>query len=467
MKTQTAKRMDRFKTLMVAVTVCLAVSGCDRRRDQPVSSPQSTASGSVPEPLAWLLAPHDGASRLDEKIRQCQAQLRDGRNQEVVLERLGWLFVAKARGSFDAGFYKLAEQCALALESRKPGSHEAMLLRGHALQNQHRFREAEPLARELVASRGLPFDYGLLGDVLMEQGQLTEAAEACQKMLDLRPDLHSYARGAHIRWLKGDLDGAMEMMQAAVEASSPHDPEASAWTRTRLAALHFQAGATADAERACAEAVALRPDYPPALLMRGRVLLASDDRAAAIDVLERAARANPLPEYQWAFAEALRAAGREQEAAGVETRLRNNGAAADPRTLSLYLATRGEDPQLAVRLAEEEFQQRQDIFTHDALAWALAAAGRLDEALPHMSRALAEGTDDARLWLHATVIAAKAGQHEEAAQWLEKAGALSPLLLPSEIQQLETAAELIEIPGLARRPESFPATDAESPAAEN
>jgi tetratricopeptide (TPR) repeat protein len=469
MKTQTSNNTDRFKTFLVAMAVCLAVSGCERRREQPASSSssQNAESASVPDPLAWLLAPHDGASRLDEKIRKCQEQLREGKNQEVVLERLGWLFVAKARESFDAGFYKLAEQCALALELRQPGSHEAMLLRGHALQNQHRFREAEPLARELVASRGLPFDYGLLGDVLMEQGQLAEAAEACQKMIDLRPDLHSYARGAHLRWLKGDLIGAMEMMQAAVDASSPHDPDAAAWTRTRLAALHFQAGATADAERTCDEAVALRPDYPPALLMRGRMLLAGDDRSAAVDVLERAVRANPLPEYQWTFAEALRAAGREQEAAGVEARLRSNGAAGDPRTLSLYLATRGEEPQLAVRLSEEEFQQRQDVFTRDALAWALAAAGRLDEARTHMSRALAEGTDDARLWLHATVIAARAGQHEEAAQWLEKAGALAPLLLPSEVEQLETAAELIANPELARLPESFPATDAESPAAEN
>ena len=280
-------------------------------------------------------------------------------------------------------------------------------------------------------------------------------------------DAQSYARGAHIRWLKGDLTGAVEMMQAATDASSPHDPEASAWTRTRLAALHFQAGATADAESACAEAMALRPDYPPALLMRGRMLLASDDRDAAIDVLERAVRANPLPEYEWTFAEALRADGREQEAAAVEARLRSRGAAADPRTLSLYLATRGEQPQLAVRLAEEEFQQRQDVFTCDALAWALAAAGRLDEARTHMSRALAEGTDDARLWLHATVIAARTGQHEEAAQWLEKAGTLVTLLLPSEVEQLQSAAELLANPELAGAPESFPATDTQFPAVEN
>jgi hypothetical protein len=53
----------------------------------------------------------------------------------------------------------------LELESRQSGSPEAMLLRGHALHSQHRFHEAEALAQQLVAKRGLGFDYGLLGDI--------------------------------------------------------------------------------------------------------------------------------------------------------------------------------------------------------------------------------------------------------------------------------------------------------------
>ena len=51
--------------------------------------------------------------------------------------------------------------------------------------------------------------------------RLAEATDAYQRMIDLRPDLHSYARGAHIRWLKGDLTGAVELMELAVSASSP------------------------------------------------------------------------------------------------------------------------------------------------------------------------------------------------------------------------------------------------------
>ena len=67
----------------------------------------------------------------------------------------------------------------------------------------------------------LPFDYGLLGDALMEQGRLAEAVAAYQRMVDLRPDLQSYSRVAHIRWLKGDLDGAIEVARLAARCREP------------------------------------------------------------------------------------------------------------------------------------------------------------------------------------------------------------------------------------------------------
>jgi tetratricopeptide (TPR) repeat protein len=397
------------------------------------------------DPLAWLLVTHEGKGRLDEDIRKCQAQLRGsvGAQRKLVLERLGWLFIAKAQESFDPGYYGFAEKCAVCLAEQEPGSPDAILLLCHALQNQHRFKEAEALARELAAKRGLPVDYGLLGDALMEQGQLGEATEAYQTMIDLRPGPHSYARGAHIRWLKGDLAGATELMRAAAEASSPQDANTAAWTYNRLAMFHFQAGAMAEAEDACDAVLAVRSEYPPTLLLRGRMLLAQHDADAAIDWLERAVRLNPLPEYQWALADALRASDRESEATRMEATLRRTGIANDPRTLSLYLVTRGEEAELALRLAEKEFHERQDVFAYDALAWALAAAGRLDEAQTHMTQAMAEGTQDARLLLHAAVIAARSGQLEHATEWLAKGGALMRLLLPSEINQFEAAAALI------------------------
>jgi tetratricopeptide (TPR) repeat protein len=152
--------------------------------------------------------------------------------------------------------------------------------------------------------------------------------------------------------------------------------------------------------------------------------------------LRRAARNNPLPEYQWALAEALRDAGRADEARTVEAQLAQQGGATDPRTFALYLTSRGQQIETAIRLAEKELTVRSDVFTLDTLAWSLAAAGKIEEARSAMERALAEGTKDARLFYHAGVIAAAAGEKQKAREWLGKASEIRQMLLPSERQKL-------------------------------
>src|SRR5205823_6577927 len=109
-------------------------------------------------------------------------------------------------------------------------------------------------------------------------------------------------------------------------------------------------------------------------------------------------------------------------------------------TLALYLATRHESPETALRLARGELDSRSDVFTHDALAWSLAAAGKVTEAWSEMRRALAEGTQDGRLFFHTGIIASQAGQSADAEGWLGKASELFHLLLPSERKELQNAA---------------------------
>jgi tetratricopeptide (TPR) repeat protein len=273
--------------------------------------------------------------------------------------------------------------------------------------------------------------------VFMEQGRLKEAAKAYQTMLDLKPSLHSYARAAHLRWLKGDLTGAIEAMQLAVAASSPQDAESAAWVNTRLASYQFQAGDNNEARRTADIALTYQHDYAPALLLRGRMKLSEEKSDDATAQIQTATQLNPLPEYRWALADALREAGRESDALNIEQLLTQTGAADDPRTYALYLATRCQLPETAVRLTESELKERADIFTHDAAAWSLARAGRIDDALTHLGQALAEGTKDARLFFHAAVIHSKAGHKEEASRFFEQATRLTHLLLPSERQQLQ------------------------------
>src|SRR5688500_5397633 len=240
--------MARYVTVSLGVLLTLGfLAGCGRedrstaRTPPPVKTPGAPPD-STTDPCAIALAPHVGTDHLDQRIIHFQHEARRAPEPVVYLERLGWTFVAKARVSFDPGFYKLAEQAALCIASKAPSSPEALLLRGHVLHHLHRFRDAEGLARQLVAQRGLSYDYGLLGDALMEQGKLTQAIEAYQKMMDQKPSPQAYSRAAHVRWLTGDLLGAIEMMQMATGAGGSRNAEAAAWAHVRLALYELQAG---------------------------------------------------------------------------------------------------------------------------------------------------------------------------------------------------------------------------------
>jgi tetratricopeptide (TPR) repeat protein len=413
----------------VALIVAALIASVD---SSSVAENEASVSAMAKDPCALALVPHEGNDKQDLEIIRLQTKVRSASDPTAWLEQLGWAFVAKARVSFDPGFYKLAEQCALCLENKKPGCTEALLLRAHVLHSLHKFKEAEAVAQELVRKRGLNFDYGVLGDALMEQGKLEEAVSAYQAMMDQKPGPQAYSRAAYIRWLKGDLPGAIELMSWAAGASSPRDPESGAWARVRLARYEWQARDTKKALELIDESLEWQPDYAPALLERGRVLLGFGKIPEAIEALKRAAVLNPLPEYQWTLSEALRAADRVEEAQPVEAELKRQGAANDPRTLSLYLATRGEDVPSALRLAKTELETRADVFTLDALAWAWMASADTEQAWGFAQRAVAEGTQDGRLFLHAGVIASAAGQSEKAATYLAKATAMQVMLLPSE-----------------------------------
>jgi Flp pilus assembly protein TadD len=441
----------RLILIIFLIASLIASSACHRASG---GAPVTTTSCDL------ALAAHSGDAKIDRDIANLQQEIRSNAKPfqtNAMIEKLGWNFVEKARESFDPGFYKLAEQCALCLESKQNAAQSegqsavqsanralstpqeihasALLLRGHALENMHRFSEAEKIARELVDTRGLAYDFGLLGDALIEQGKASEAALAYQKMMDMRPGPQAYGRAAHLRWLKGDTQGARALMFMSAQASGV--TESAAWAWSKLAIYELQAGQIKRAHDICDATLRTRPDYAPALLALGRVLLAENKIGDAVVSLERAAQLNPLPEYQWALADALSAANRDGDAANVEQRLASTGQANDPRTYSLFLATRGREPEVALRLAEEELKVRRDIYTLDALAWAQSAKGDAAEAWKTMRSALELETSDARLYMHAAVISAQAGETARAKMYAGKAAKFAFSLLPSERVRLK------------------------------
>jgi len=425
-----ARQQSLGKRMAIVMVLLLATAafGCKATATKKVS----------PAACDLALAPHSGNNSIDLEIIRLQESARHSADPSPPFEQLGWAYVQKARASFDQGFYKLAEQCAECIASQRPDSPEALLLKGYVLCNLHCFKEAEAIARPLCEARSAPFDYGLLGDALMEQGRLNEAIDAYQQMVDLKPGPQAYTRIAHVRWLKGDLEGAIEMMRKAAGAMGTRDAESAAWAYSRLALYELQAGSMQIADRACEAALNLQRDYAPALMVRARISLAQNRNEQAAQLMQRAATINPLPEYKWMLAESLKAAGHSREAQDVDQEIMDRGLGDDPRTAALFLTTRGVRLADALSLAVKETGVRGDVFTLDALAWALAATGKAAEARDQINRALAEGTQDARLFYHAGTILARAGQKQQARLMLLKAAAIKQMLLPTEKEGLSS-----------------------------
>lgn len=395
------------------------------------SEPQSAN-----EDLRIILAGHGGESATDQRVAKAQAEIRAGRAVVTNLEKLGRLWIGKARTEHDPGFYKLAEQCALAIEVRHPGDHGARLLRGHVLQSLHRFAEAETIARRLVADRGEFADHGLLGDVLYDRGDVRSALTHYQRMLDLKPCLQSYVRAAQVRWIRGDHNNAKNLLRLAITAGSQRDPEALTWAYARLALVELQSGAPAAADEACARGLQIDPQSANLLLVDARLRAARGDHRGALASAQRAAQSCPLPEHRWLVADLARELGEGSVHDATDAELRRTGAIDDPRHYALYLMSRNRELPLALDLAERELQARQDVFTHDLHAWALFLCGRLDQAHAAITAAQSLETDDARLHYHAGAIAAARGDRATAQARFAAAERQSAFLWPSERRDL-------------------------------
>ena len=64
-------------------------------------------------------------------------------------------------------------------------------------------------------------------------------------------------------------------------------------------------------------------------------------------------------------------------------------------------------PAEALKIAQQEFAIRHDVFTLDAYAWSLHASGEYAEADRQIQRALSIGTKDPQILEHAEAIRAK------------------------------------------------------------
>ncbi len=441
---RTARVVARCVAVALPLIVLLPLTDLSCRRDtapsnaeDPHTDPASDRRSARDARRNRILAAVPGADELARRIADCQRRIAADEHPIAELERLGQLFVVHARRAHDETYYAMARACADWLGELQPGHPGALLLRGHALHSMHAFREAEAVARELVAARGNGTDHGLLGDVLLDLGRPEEAEPHYRAMLAERPGLESYARAARLRWLGGDLEGATLLMERAVGAGSPRTATATAWAEAWLARYRLQAHALDDARHHADAALALQPNCAEALFVRGSVLLLQGDTARAADDALAAAEATRLPEHRWFAADTLRRADRDDEAHAQERLLEAEGWRTDPRHAALWLATRHPDRASdALQLAELEFASRQDVHTQDLVGYCHLRLGDLEAAAGWLTKAQRHGTPEPRFALHAAELAEAHGRSAEAARLAATAWPARGVLMPSERDRL-------------------------------
>ncbi|MEM6996212.1 MAG: hypothetical protein AAF721_37240 [Myxococcota bacterium] len=392
-----------------------------------------TPDTATPE-LALSLSADDSAT--GRRIAAAQAAVREHPDVIEAYTALASALLKRRRETSNAVFLTYAQDVLTAAERRAPGDAAVGLLTAMVLLEQHRFLDAADKARRLaVALPNDPTPHLVLGDALLELGEYEASADAVQAAMNLRPDLRSYNRAAHMRWLYGDFDGALTIMDLAIDAGSARDPEGQAWCFADLGAMYLAQG---DARRAAASAdraLTLLPGYVPGLVVQSKAQAAQGDAAAAIATLSDAVERRPAAEDLLTLSEWLDDAQRPEEAA----QRRQQGqrlAEDDPRPVAHFLARHDERPDEALRLAELELAARKNIAAHDTHALALLRNGRLVEASAAMDKAMALGTLDANLLLHAGLIQAAAGDPGRAKTSLSRALSLDASVDPRLVAEL-------------------------------
>ena len=346
-------------------------------------------------------------SKVDQRILRAMQAVEKMPERAEGYNQLASAYMQKARETSNFSLYANADEAITRSLAVEADNYDALKLRAKLELTYHRFTDALETARRAQMVRTDDHDvWGQITDALVELGDYAGAVKAAQKMVDLRPDSSSYSRVSYLRSLHGDTQGAIQAMTAAIRAANPNDPEGVAWCHVQLGNEFMNAGRLDAAEREFDEALRIFPDHPLALRAKAEARKAAGDIQGAIKVCEQEQDSADAAQM---LGDLYTQLGRKDVALKhyeqFESLEREN--AVRERSwhhMINYWLDHDRNLEEALSFATREYEARKDIFTCDALAWALFKNGRVAEAKKLMNEALRTGTKDARINQHAAII---------------------------------------------------------------
>jgi len=383
-----------------------------------------------------VLLPAQSARPASDDVIEKASAIARSRPTSAAWSRLGDAYMQKARETMDLSYYGRAEASYREALTLNPNYANALVGVAWVLSGRHEFEQSiEWAAKALKIEPNRADAYGLLGDAATEMGDYDSAFEHYQKMLDLKPDIASYSRAAHLLFVTGGFRKATLLMSKAIGSGGAY-PENRAWCIAQLALLDFAQGAYVPAEQLLSQALKETPSNYHLLAAMGKVKAAQKDFPAAVEYYKGAQAIVPQHEVVVALGDLYTLAGRTEDAnrqyalVDVLRKLNKANGVTGDLQMAQFLADHDRDLEGALRLAEAEYKTRPTVYGADTLAWCYYKNGRIPEARKYSSKALSQNTPEALFFYHRGLILAKGGDIGEARRTLYQALSQNPYFDP-------------------------------------
>lgn len=377
---------------------------------------------------------------------------------DAAWSRLGDAFMQKARETMDLSYYGRAEAAYRNSLAIDPNYANGLVGVAWVLSGRHEFEQSIEWANKALKADANRADaYGLLGDAATEMGDYDSAFEYYQKMLDLKPDIASYSRAAHLLFVTGGFKKAVLLMSKAIGAGGAY-PENRAWCVAQMALLDFAQGAYVPAEQLLNQGLKETPNNYQLLAAMGRVKAAMKDFPAAIEYYKRAQAIVPQHDVVvelgdlYTIERRTADAGRQYALVDVIRRLNKANGVIGDLQIAKFLADHDKDLAEALQLAETEYKTRPTVYAADTLAWCYYKNGRIPEARKYSLKALSQNTPEAMFLYHRGMILAKAGDNAGARKTLYQALSQNPYFEPLGAEAaMKMVQELGSVPAGAKK----------------
>jgi tetratricopeptide (TPR) repeat protein len=378
------------------------------------------------------------AKRAAERIAFYRARI-DGPSTYPIYARLGMAYLERFRETGKTSDWDAALK-ALRQSLEYQTNYEAHLGLAMALSERHHFAESLPHAEE--ALRAMPSDIeaaGTLFDIQLALGNVAAADKILQEMLTAKRGFHALSRLAALREYQGNLRAALDAMREARDEAqrTKLPPSVAAWAEVRVGALHVANCETQEARDAYERALRIVPEFPFAREHLAEWHAAQSHWPETAQLFRGLLKTNATPAYRLGLAEALRAQQQPKAAEAERAKARDAMLAAERagakdqfRPLALFYL----EDQVAdgLRFARLDWEVRQDALAADTLAWALFRNEQFAEAEKLAHQAVASGSKNPALLLHAGIILCHAGDVANGRPQIEQALACPLAFLPPD-----------------------------------